>query len=62
MVDVEQVIAALGERFDPAETEIVERLLRQYSGTIPDRQLLDEIGLAVAIHRRAVKRKRPPST
>jgi hypothetical protein len=62
VVDVEQVIAALGERFDPAEAEIVERLLRQYSGTIPDRQLLDEIGLALAIHRRTVKRKRPPST
>ncbi len=61
-MDVEQVIAALGERFDPAEAEIVEKLLRQYSGTIPDRQLLDEIGLALAIHRRAEKRKRPPST
>ena len=57
-MDVEQVIVALGERFDPAEAEIVERLLRQYSGTIPDRQLLDEIGLALAIHRRAEKRKR----
>ena len=51
-MDVEQVIAALGDRFDPAEAEIVERLLRKYSGTVPDRQLLDEIGLALAIHRR----------
>jgi len=59
-VDVEQVIAALGERFDPAEAEIVERLLRKYSGTIPDPQLLSEIGLALAIHRRET-RKRPPS-
>lgn len=57
-MDVEQVIVALGERFDPAEAEIVERLLRKYSGTIPDRQLVDEIGLALAIHRRAEKRKR----
>ena len=61
-MDVEQVIVALGERFDPAEAEIVERLLRKYGGTIPDRQLLDEIGLALAIHRRAEKRMRPPST
>ncbi len=61
MVDVEQLIAALGERFDPAEAEIVERLLRQYSGTIPDRQLLDEIGLALAIHRQETQ-ERPPST
>ena len=60
MVDVEQVIAALGERFDPAEAEIVERLLRKYGGTIPDPQLVDQIGLALAIHRREI-RKRPPS-
>ena len=60
MVDVENVIAALGDRFDPAEAEIVERLLRKYGGTIPDRQLLDEIGLALAIHRQET-RKRPPS-
>jgi len=52
-MDIEQVIAALDERFDPAEAEIVKRLLRKYSGTIPDRQLLDEIGLALAIHRRS---------
>jgi hypothetical protein len=55
-VDIEQVIAALDDRFDPAEAEIVERLLRKYSGTIPDRQLLDEIGLALAIHRRSSRR------
>ena len=49
------MIAALGERFDPAEAEIVERLLRKYSGTIPDPQLVDEIGLALAIHRRTTR-------
>lgn len=52
-MDVEQVIVALGERFDPAEAEIVERLLRKYSGTIPDRQLLDEIGLSPNVSRSA---------
>jgi len=60
-VDVEHVIAALGDRFDPAEAEIVERLLRNYNGTVPEKQLLSEIGLALAIHRRAEKRNRPPS-
>lgn len=54
-MDIEQVIAALDDRFDPAEAEIVERLLRDYNGTIPDRQLLDEIGLALAIHRRTTR-------
>jgi len=27
-------------------------MLRQYVGTIPDAQLIEEIGLALAIHRR----------
>ena len=54
-MDVEQVIVALGERFDPAEAEIVERLLRKYSGTIPDPQLVEEIGLALAIHRQTTR-------
>ena len=54
-MDVEQVIVALGERFDPAEAEIVERLLRKYSGTLPDPQLVEEIGLALAIHRQTTR-------
>jgi len=51
-VDIEQIIEALGTRFEPAEAAIAERMLREYGGTIPDAQLLDEIGLAIAIHRR----------
>ena len=47
------MIAGLGTVFDADETAIAERLLREYGGTIPDDQLIDEIGLAVAIHRRA---------
>ena len=47
------MIAGLGTVFDADEAAIAERLLREYGGTIPDDQLLDEIGLAVAIHRRA---------
>ena len=47
------MIAGLGTVFDADEAAIAERLLREYGGTIPDAQLLDEIGLAVAIHRRA---------
>ena len=53
MVDIEAVIARLGEVFDADETAIAERMLREYGGTIPDKQLLSEIGLALAIHRRS---------
>jgi hypothetical protein len=51
-VDIAAVIAGLGTVFDADEAAIAERLLREYGGTIPDKQLIDEIGLAVAIHRR----------
>ena len=52
-MDIEAVIAALGTRFDAAEAGIIERMLRESGGTIPDAQLVEEIGLALAIHRRA---------
>lgn len=51
-MDIEAVIAALGDHYTPDEAAIIERMLREYGGTIPDKQLLSEIGLAVAIHRR----------
>ena len=51
-VDIEAVIAALGGRFDAAEVEVIERVLRESGGTIPDSQLIEEIGLALAIWRR----------
>lgn len=51
-MDIEAVIERLGETFDPAEAAIAERMLREYGGTIPDAQLVEEIGLAVAAHRR----------
>ena len=54
------MIAALGTRFDAAEAAIVKHMLRDYGGSVPDRQLVEEIGLALAIHRRET-RKRPPS-
>ena len=44
--------APLGTRFDADETAICERMLQQLHGTIPDTQLIEEIGVAVAIHRR----------
>jgi hypothetical protein len=43
---IEAVIAALGGRFDADEVEVIERVLREHGGTIPDKQL------ALAIHRR----------
>ncbi len=52
-MDIEAVIAALGTQYDPAEAAIAERMLREYAGTIPDKQLIEEIGLALAIHRQS---------
>ena len=52
MMDADAVIAALGDRFDPDEAAIVERMLHEHSGTVPDAQLIEEIGLAIAVHRR----------
>ena len=51
-MDIEAVIAALGGRFDAAEVEVIERVLGQHGGTIPDKQLIEEVGLALAIWRR----------
>ena len=47
------MIAALGTRFDADEAEIVERMLREHGGSVPDPQLVEEIGLAIAVHRRS---------
>ena len=51
-MDADAVLARLGEIFDADERAIAERLIGEHAGTIPDRQLLEEIGLAIAIHRR----------
>ncbi len=51
-MDIEGVVAQLGTTFSPDEAAIVETMLRTLHGTIPDRQLIEEIGLAIAIHRR----------
>ena len=51
------VIGALGTRYDADEAAIAERLLREYGGTIPDKQLIEEIGLALASHR--LQRREP---
>jgi hypothetical protein len=51
-MDVAAVIAALDTRFDADEAAIAERMLREYVGTMPDQQLIEEIGLAIAVHRR----------
>lgn len=52
-MDIEAVVAALSERFTPDEAALVEDMLRQYAGTIPDAQLVEEIGFALAAHRLA---------
>jgi hypothetical protein len=51
-MDIDALIAALGRRFDADEVEVIERVLREYGGTIPDAQLIEEVGLALAILRR----------
>jgi hypothetical protein len=51
-VDIEQVIGSLLTRFAPEEAVIAERMLRELNGTIPDKQLVEEIGLAIAVYRR----------
>jgi hypothetical protein len=51
-MDLDAVIAALHTRSGPDEVAIAERLLRESGGTIPDAQLIEEIGLALAVHRR----------
>jgi hypothetical protein len=51
-MDVEGLIAELGTRFDADEAAIAERMLREYGDTVVDGQLVEEIGLAIAIHRR----------
>ena len=48
------VIARLGEILNEDEQAIAERLIRDYAATIPSKQLIEEIGLAIAVHRRAV--------
>ena len=49
------MIAELGTRFDADEVAIAERMLREYGGTVADGQLVEEIGLAIAIYRRRKK-------
>lgn len=61
-MDTEAVMAALGTRFDAAEASIIERVLRAYGGTIPDAQLVEEIGLALTIHRRGADPGSPLTT
>ena len=51
-MDIEAVIAALGDHYDPDAAVDIERVLRAYNGTVPDAQLIEEAALALAIFRR----------
>ena len=51
-MDTELVVARLETRFTPEEAAIAELLLHDLSGCIQHAQLIEEIGLAIAIHRR----------
>jgi len=41
----------LDAELDVDDAAIAERMLRKLAGTIPDAQLVEEIGLAIAIQR-----------
>jgi hypothetical protein len=45
-------LAPRSTQYDADETAIIERVLREYGGTIPDAPLISEAALALAIHRR----------
>jgi hypothetical protein len=51
-MNIDALIAALGGRYDAAEIQVLERVLREYGGTVPDEQLISEAALALAIYRR----------
>lgn len=51
-MNINAVIAALGGRFDADEAGVIERVMREFSGTLPDRPMVEAIGMAMAIHRR----------
>jgi hypothetical protein len=51
-VRIEPVIDALAGTFNADEATIIEGLLRDLNGTIPDAQMIEEIALALAVHRR----------
>lgn len=51
-MDIEPIIAALGDHYDADEAAVIERVLREYGGTVPDEQLISEVSLALAIWRR----------
>ena len=54
-MDIEAVIDALGTQFDTDETAIIERMLGEYGGTVPGKQLIEEIGLTLAVYRQSLK-------
>lgn len=51
-MNIEAVIAAMGSHHDADEAAVIKRVLREHGGAVPDEQLIEEIGLALAIHRR----------
>jgi hypothetical protein len=55
-MDIEAVTAALGTRFAPDEADVIGRMLREYEGTIPDDQLIEEAALSLAIYRQSLNR------
>ena len=54
-MDIDAVTEALESRFDADAAATAERMLREHAGDIPDAQLVEEIGLSLAIYRRGAR-------
>ena len=52
-MDIDAVTEALESRFDADAAATAERMLREHAGAMPEQKLIEEIGLAIAIHRRS---------
>ncbi len=51
-MNIDPVIDALGSSFTADEVVIIQRMLRDLNGTMPDAQMVEEIAFALAVHRR----------
>ena len=53
-MEIPYLLDLLDQGFDVEEAAITESMLSEFKGSVPVHQLIEEIGLAIAIHRRWV--------
>lgn len=51
-LEIAQLVELLAQGFDVEEAAITESMVGDLRGSVPVGQLVEEIGLAIAIHRR----------